>query len=743
MPARRAAVPLFAGLLALAAPGTAAAGPGDELFEKEVRPVLVARCFPCHGNGKSKGGLSLASRASLLKGGDSGPAAVPGKPDNSLLVRAVRHDGARKMPREKLPAREVDALVRWVRAGLPWPGATPLAGNAPFRITPEQRRFWSFQPVKAPPVPAVRDAAWPLTPVDNFILARLEARGLRPAAPADRRALLRRATYDLTGLPPAPEEVEAFVADRSPDAFARVVDRLLASPAYGERWGRHWLDVAHYADTAGETADFPVPAAWRYRNYVFDSFNADKPYDEFVREQVAGDVLAARGPRRLYAERVIATGFLAGARRFGFDPQNYQHLTIEDTLDTLGKAVLGLTVACARCHDHKFDPVSQADYYALYGILASTRYPFPGSEENKRPRDLVPLLPPAEVSPARAVERAYAVAEGPGRNARVHRRGDPLTPGDEVPRRFLEILGGQRLPEGSTGSGRLQLAGWLTDPKNPLTARVMVNRVWLHHFGKGLVTTPNDFGTRGRPPTHPELLDYLAGRFVRDGWGLKALHRLIVLSRTYQMSSADDARARAVDPDNALRWRFERRRLPAEAIRDTLLAVGGGLDRSPGGPHPFPPVTTWGFTQHNPFRAVYDTDRRSAYLMTQRTRRHPFLALFDGPDPNTSTAQRGVSTVPTQALFFLNSPFVHAQAERFAGRLLAAKGEERGRIDLAHRLAFARPARAAEVRAGADYLRACREALVEAGVPAGRREQEAWASYARTLLASNELIYID
>jgi hypothetical protein len=804
---------MLLGLLPAPAPAAEPTAPA-EFFEKQVRPLLVARCISCHGEKKPKGGLRLTSRAAILEGGDSGPGALPGKPEQSRLIRAIRHTDTRKMPREKLPAKEIAVLTRWVRLGLPWPkGASTLKSGKAFRITADQRRFWSFQPVTARAVPAVKDTAWPLNPVDRFILARLEARGLRPAPPADRLTLLRRLTFDLTGLPPTPGELEDFLADRSPQAYARAVDRLLASPAYGEHWGRHWLDVAHYADTAGETADFPVPDAYRYRNYVLNAFNTDKAYDRFLREQVAGDILAGRGPPARFAEGVVATGFLAGARRFGYDPQNYHHLTIEDTLDTLGKAVLGLTLSCARCHDHKFDPISQKDYYALYGILASTRYPFPGSEENKRPRDLVPLLPLAQVNALRApfdartaaltatlrqreadraraetelkrqpktpadakkwtelrtrlqsattardqarkalnshlarppaIPHTYAVAEGRARNARVHKRGDPRTPGDEIPRRFLEILGGQTLPKDATGSGRLQLAGWLTDPKNPLTARVLVNRVWGWHFGEGLVRTPSDFGKRGRRPTHPELLDYLAGSFVRAGWSVKALHRLIVLSRTYQMSSAENARDRAADPNNELLWHFERRRLSAEGIRDALLEVSGALDRSPGGPHPFPPERTWGFTQHNPFVAVYHTPRRSVYLMTQRTRRHPFLALFDGADPNSSTARRSTTTVPTQALFFLNNPFVHAQSDHLARRLLHSAGSERQRIDLAHRLAFGRPAGPAEVRAAGVYLRACQEILAESGVPIARREVAAWASYARTLFASNEFVYLD
>ena len=583
----------------------------------------------------------------------------------------------------------------------------------------------------------VKDAAWNGSPIDRFLQAKREALGLTPVGLADRRVLIRRVTFDLTGLPPTPEEIDAFLADASPTAFEKVVDRLLASPAYGERWGRYWLDVAHYADTAGETADFPVPQAYRYRNYVIDAFNADKPYDQFVREQIAGDLLppVADAPGSPKAgERLIATGFIAGARRFGFDPQNYQYLTIEDTIDTTGKAILGLTVACGRCHDHKFDPIAQADYYALYGIFDSTKYPFPGSEEHKAPSDF-PKLPTGEP--------VYAVGEGTPHNVHIHKRGDPTNLGPEAPRRFLQILGGQPLPAACKGSGRLQLAEWLSSPKNPLTARVMVNRIWQHHFGEGLVRTPNNFGKQGRPPTHPELLDYLADRFVADGWSVKAMHRMILLSRSYKLSSADDEHDRALDPNNESLWCFDRRRLDAEAIRDSLLALSGALDRTMAGPHPFPPADTWNFTQHSPFQAVYETNHRSVYLMTQRTRRHPFLGLFDGADPNASTGQRSTTTVPTQALFFLNDPFVHEQADRLAARLLQAATEDGPRIDLAHRIVYGRPATPDETRAGEEYLRRYVQGLKAAGVPAEKQVAAAWASYARVLFAANEFVYID
>jgi hypothetical protein len=641
--------------------------------------------------------------------------------------------------------------------------------------------------VPPPPDPT----RWADNPVDAFILTRLREHGLRPVPAADRRTLLRRVTFDLIGLPPTPADVDAFLADDSPDAYERVVDRLLASPQYGERWGRHWLDVVRYADTAGDNADYPVPEARLYRDYVIDSFNHDKPYDEFVREQIAGDILAGQGPPEKYAEQVIATGYLALSRRYATGPYELWHLTLEDSIDTTGRAFLGLTLRCARCHDHKFDPVTKQDYYALYGIFASTQYPWAGAEEfasKKFPREhFAPLLPPAaaarrfcawqekrdrlEAEVRKAQKRgdaarvnglgaellnliktslppdlpgAYAVREGQPADAYIQVRGEVDQHGPVVHRgvpKFLE--GGRPVTVPADASGRLQLAEWLTRPDNPLTARVLVNRVWQHHFGKGLVTTPSNFGTRGEPPTHPELLDWLTARFLESGWSIKALHRQILLSKTYQLASADDDANAATDPGNRWYWRCDRRRLDAEAIRDALLAASGKLDLTRPGPHPFPPMDRWGWTQHNPFKEVYASNHLSVYLMTQRFQRHPFLALFDGPDTNTSTEQRTTATVPQQALFWMNDPFVTAQAEGLARRLLAASGDPGVRIDLAHRLAWSRPARPEEVSRGIHYVEEYARGLAEAGAPADRLELEAWTSYARVLLGANEFVYLD
>ncbi len=796
-------------LLALAAGSLPAAGlqekpdpEGVEFFEKRIRPLLVERCYACHSAQaeKAKGGLAVDTREALLRGGNSGPAVVPGDPESSLLIKAIRYaDEDLEMPpkkKDRLSPEQIGDFEGWVRRGAPDPRLADAAAPARPPIDfAEARKFWSFRPVADPAPPEVRDRAWPETPIDRFVLARLEEKGLRPGPDADRRTLLRRATFDLTGLPPAPEEIDAFLADASPEAFARVVDRLLASPHYGERWGRHWLDVVRYADTAGDNSDFPIPQARRYRDWVLRSFNEDKPFDGFVREQVAGDLL----PARTEAERVegvVATGYVAIARRFVDSIEKYHHLTIEDTIDTLGRSVLGLSLGCARCHDHKYDPVPLEDYYALYGIFQSTRYPYPGCETTRHQKDMVPLLPPAEaealLAPYRerlaaleaeakrlegeekalreklkggedaevkrwlkeveaagrdakkkrdafvvegrpAMETAYAVAEGKPENSRVHVKGDPKILGREVPRRFLQVLGGDELPAGDPGSGRLQLARWLTDPANPLTARVLVNRLWLHHFGKGIVATPSDFGARGSPPTHPELLDWLAARFVEGSWSIKAMHRRIMLSRVYRLASRDVPENSSADPRNDLLWRSERRRLDAEAIRDAMLAVSGALDRSPGGSHPFPPEKSWDFSASRPFTAAYDSRRRTVYLMTGRIRNHPFLEVFDGADPNLSTGSRLLTTTSLQALLLMNSKFVSEQAEGFAARLL--KEEEGTRIDRAYALAFGRVPASAERRAGEAFLARARAA--------GAPEERAWASLARVFLASNEFLHVD
>ena len=680
----------------------------------------------------------------------------------------------------------------------------PVAWAAPLEA-PSPAPHWAFQPVTDPSPPPVSDPSWPAGDLDRFVLAKLEERGLSPAPEADRSALARRVTFDLTGLPPEPEEVDGFVNDAGEHALDRLIEKLLASPQYGERWGRHWLDVVRYADTAGDSSDYPVPQLYKYRNWVIRSVADDKPYDRFIREQVAGDLLPATGPEER-ADLLIATGYIALAKRFASDSRAEFHHTLDNAVDTLGTSLLGLSLSCARCHDHKFDPIPSRDYYALYGIFSSTRFPFPGCEHDKRPTDLVPLIPMEEVARIRApfeprlkeieaevakvkaelepfnearrknlpppvqepgrptveelretmrglvekrgkvldeipqYDKAYAVSEGTPANARVHNRGEPGDLGDEVPRGFLTAVGGGPIAE-PKGSGRLELADWLASPTNPLTARVMVNRIWLHHFGKGIVATPNDFGRQGSPPSHPELLDWLASRFIEDGWSVKAMHRRILKSSAYRMSSSDDAANRAIDPAGDYLWRFRRRRLDAESLRDSMLAVSGELDRSMGGPHPFPPEKTWKFTQHNQFSARYDTNRRSIYLMTPRLQRHPFLALFDGPDPNASTGRRGESTTPIQALFAMNDPFVRERAAAFSRRMQDAGSNDDDRIRAAFRVGLSRDPDRGEVEDVKAALAVFRESA-GAG-DSGDRERAAFESVARVILESNEFFYVD
>ena len=676
------------------------------------------------------------------------------------------------------------------------------------------RSWWAFQPVSAPEPPQVRTPAWVSSPIDRFVLAQLEARDLHPAARAEPEVLLRRVYFDLTGLPPTPGELEAFRSDPSPAAFARVVDQLLASPRYGERWGRHWMDVVRYADTAGDNADYPIPEARRYRDFIIDSFNADKSYAQFVREQLAGDLLAGQGPGEPRPEQIVATGFLALARRYATAPFEFMHLTIEDAIETTGRAFLGMTLRCARCHDHKYDPVTKEDYYAVYGIFASTRFPYAGSEEfqskNFGRSGFVPLQPADELKQSTeanhqrietlraeitrleheqetaktnealrkslgdrlknarqelkqrdrfggppGVPLAYAVADATPVNEALQVRGEPAERGAVVPRRApcaLGLPGELAIPSGA--SGRLQLADWIAHRANPLTARVMVNRIWQHHFGQGLVGTPSNFGLRGDVPTHPELLDYLATYFVEHGWSLKAMHRLMLNSATWQQASiAPESTARAVDPANSLQWHHTRRRLEAEAIRDSMLFVAGALDLTPAGPHPFPPFEDWNWTQHNPFKAVYESDHRSVYLMTQRIQRHPFLSLFDAPDANTSTDVRSDSTVPLQALYLMNHPFVQTQAGRLARRVLAQAQSEETRLRLACALAWSRSPTDPELTKFRTFLEQFRQAAGAGGNPdppsarngkvPDKAEEAAWTSCARVLLTANEFFYVD
>ena len=1091
-----------------------------EFFEQKVRPLLQARCFECHGAEKQKGELRLDSRAATIAGGGSGEAVVPGKPDESLLVQAVRYLGDIKMPpRSKLPEAEIAVLVDWVSRGAVWPDAdnkqpepTPTAGEkAGPLFSDEARAFWAFQPVVAPAPPSVRDAAWPKTAIDQFILAGLEAQGLAPAPRADKRTLIRRATLDLTGLPPTPAEVDSFLSDDSPEAFARVVDRLLDSPRYGERWGRHWLDVARYADSNGLDENLAYASAWRYRDYVIAAFNSDKPFDRFVQEQLAGDLLPDTGDSAALIERITATGFLSlgGKMLAEDDPVKMQMDIVDEQVDTIGRAFLGLTLGCARCHAHKYDPIPQEDYYSLAGIFKSTKtmenfnvvarwqerplaapdvvarrdahaqqiaakkaeiasvvsrandelladarrnagayllaatrqrridsltkarkpagddpavrerpgvilieaeefargnvirdrenygkgigvlvnkgelpnfteydvdvpsaglyqfelryaaaqarpcklfvngrlvkadvaagitgtwlpdsqtwfiegfYPlaagrnvirlehpayFPhidklllvpanddadqalksvvilgamGEVREPQPQFVaqwsaflareetakLPVLtvwnefagtsakqdeePPDESQPAglsrglrdrlladprpqtldqladryaelfaeadrawtalqkttpdgkaaalndpvleafrhvlydpegpiavpRNAEEGYspertselkaareqlaemektlpqlpeamAVSEGKPENLRVHLRGSHLTLGRETLRQFPRILAGeQQTPIDERQSGRLQFAQWLTSPGHPLTARVAVNRIWLWHFGEGIVRSPDNFGLLGERPTNPQLLDHLASEFVARGWSIKSLHRLIMSSATYQMSTAFNENAAAVDPENRLMWRMNRRRLEAESIRDSILFVAGTLDLTMGGSLLPTPNRQYVTSTANVNPAIYEAKRRSVYLPVVRSALYEVFQAFDFADPSTLNGRRDSTIVAPQALFMLNSRIVLEQSKALAMQLLAeARIDDAGRIRRLYEIALSRPATEPETTRGLAFVERYSRAAEEKGIPAEEQRLRAWQALCRTILASNEFVYVE
>jgi hypothetical protein len=766
---------------------------GVRFFEQKIRPVLVAQCYECHSaqSKKARGGLRLDTRSGLLEGGDSGPSLVPGKPESSLLIKALRHEENAMPPKNKLADAIVADFVRWIEMGAPDPREGAVA--KPASDADAGRAFWASQPPRRHAAPPVRDGAWPRTPIDRFVLAPLEAKGLRPARDADRPTLLRRLTLDLTGLPPTPEEVDAFEADRSPNFLERAVDRLLASPAFGERWGRHWLDLARYADSNGKDENFTFPQAWRFRDYVIGSFNADKPFDRLVREQIAGDLLPAGSPA-VREEQLTATGFLVVGPKMLFDRDKLKQKmdVVDEQIDTVGRSLLGLTLGCARCHDHKFDPIPTKDYYAMAGVFASTRTldgiklgnplisgwmlrPL-GSDDEKAhaaslahrkraeacaeslrksrvdlkvlegkggcdPRDLAALR--QKIAQLQAEEAKLKATTPPTprlvlavrdeanpEDVPVNVRGNPHVPGEMVPRGFLTVASnGEKARIPANRSGRLELAEWLTGRENPLTARVFVNRVWMHLFGEGLVRTVDDFGARGTPPSHPELLDELALRFVEDGWSVKTLVRSLVLSRAYGLSASDDDNAR-IDPENRLFGRAHRRRLQAEVIRDAMLTVSGRLDRSMGGTS-VAGVGEYATTNNAKAGPVADDDpRRSLYLPVIRNNLPGVFEVFDFADPDVATGRRDTTTVPTQALYLMNSPFVMYQARESARRLLAAASDDEGRLRLLYRLALGRSPTSAESRTALRYLRE------DSG-------EEAWAAVCQAVFGCTEFRFVE
>ena len=913
---------------------------GLEHFEKHVRPLLVKHCYECHAAGEVNGGLLVDTRDGLLKGGDTGPALVPGQPDKSLLVEAVRYKNTdlQMPPKGRLAADEIAALEKWVSLGAPdprvatsAPTAKPAAGDPHSGTAPtgmsiaDGRQFWSFKPVGNPAVPKVQHADWVQNPIDAFLLAKLEAQGLEPAPPADARTLIRRMTFDLTGLPPTSQEVEAFVqsAIRNPQsAIGELIDRLLASPGYGVRWGRHWLDVARYADSNGLDENLAFGNAWRYRDYVVDAFQRDKPFDQFLVEQLAGDLVPWAN-----RETKTATGFLVLGAKVLAEPDRDKLVmdTIDEQLDATGKAFLGMTLGCVRCHDHKFDPVKQTDYYALAAIFKSTQtfgatntgaikhwheYSFATPEEQERlkkidaeiakkkgaaatfrseamaklrkearakaadylvaaagfdpsmpltqverlakplglhPRILHycrlhlayhrdeelfgkwhelaakgdvagiekhfrPLFAEADAAWAAAVkadpkvkalsdarlEVARAAMNDPegflavppkpefafdaetltkyhalAEEARIlesaaddepaamgvaedkvlatlpiHIRGNHRSLGAPVERGFPEVMQTSNVRPilRTNQSGRLELAQWMASTQHPLTARVYVNRVWRWHFGSGIVASTDNFGRLGDRPTHPELLDWLARRFMESGWSTKELHRLILSSNAYRMASVHprEAQAAASDPENRLLWKFRIQRLEAEQIRDAVLAVSSRLDTTLGGKTVPLRNRQFVFDHTSIDHTKYDSLRRSIYLPVIRNNLYTLFEQFDFPDPTMPTGSRNSTVVAPQALLMMNSEVVMDSADELARLLLEQKGNDVDRIALAYQRAYSREPSASEVQRAKSFV----DEMTSRGGSSPSAEEvyvqrrQAWSLFCQSLFASNEFIYV-
>jgi hypothetical protein len=788
-----------------------AAAEGIAFFEKKIRPVLVAQCYKCHSaeSEKIRGGLVLDTREGIRKGGDNGPAVVPGDLKKSLLIKALHHnsDTLKMPPKEKLSDEVIQDFETWVKMGAPDPRDGKKVAHADIDIE-KGRQYWAFQLPKKTTPPAVKDQAWPRTDVDRFLLAALESKGLHPVGDAESHVLIRRLYFDLIGLPPTPEQIDAFMTAAEKDrqkALEAVVDELLASPRFGERWGRHWLDVVRFAESTGRQNNFLYPHAWRYRDYVINSFNADKPYDQFIREQIAGDLLPAKDDKQK-AEQLIATGFLALGPKV-LNERNRQQFAMDqadEQLDVTTQAFLGLTVGCARCHDHKFDPIPQKDYYAMVGIFRSTEtcYGTIRVIQNNQPAALVQL--PREVPLPNALDRLTPEArerlqkqladarkersevrpgdmnqifkiirlqtqiatiqsqldsyfeDGTPKNqamgvrdarfasdSRLYERGELDKPGETVKRGFPQVVATKQ-PTITRGSGRRELAAWLASAENPLTARVLVNRVWLHLFGRGIVPTPDNFGNAGQPPTNQALLDALAVSFVEQGWSVKKLIRSLVLSRAYQLDSKYDGKCAEIDPENALVWRMSRRRLEAEPLRDAMLAISGRLDTTPAKASP---VARAG--EGNAFRALRfggpgggDDRHRTVYTPIIRDQLPESLTLFDFAEPGMVVGERPTTTVPAQSLYLMNNPFVIRQAEAAADRLLAREGTDSDKLRHAWMTFFGRPATDKEVEKAEAFLdRYAKARSGDKDDPKARRA--AWAALTQALFGSAEFQYRD
>lgn len=746
---------------------------GTDFFENKIRPILVKHCYECHGPDEQESDLRLDSYAEILRGGATAPAVVPGKPDESLLLHTIGYeDEELQMPPDgKLSDAVIADFRKWVEMDAPHPDANktsvlPRKGAVDLK---KERKFWSFQPLVDIDIPTVAKSNWPQQSMDYFILSKLEQQQLSPAAPADRRTLIRRVTFDLTGLPPTPDEIEHFLEDKSPDAYQHLIDRLLDSKAYGERWGRFWLDVVRYADSNGLDENVAHGNAWRYRNYVIKAFNEDRPFNEFLTEQIAGDLMPETKSTDTNNRRVIATGFLVlGPKVLAeVDKVKMEMDIIDEQVSTVGQAFMGMTFGCARCHDHKFDPISTEDYYALAGVFKSTTtmesfktiakwneteiasdqdhadYKTASSLIDTKTAELKTFTDAAnkELLAALAVEKlpaapetqypadtkkqhqallaevkkltddrgelpsAMAVTEQEPEDLKVHLRGSHATLGKQVGRGFPEVfISANDHPIDTKSSGRLELAQWLTDPQHPLTARVFVNRIWRWHFGQALQPTTDNFGNLGEQPINQPLLDHLAKTFIDNGWSIKELHRTIMNSSTYRMSSTFNDAANKIDASNRYLWRFPVKRLEAEAIRDSILAVSGLLDRTMGGS--MLPVKNREFLFNHTSKDLtkYDSFVRSVYLPVVRNNLYDFFQLFDYNDASVSNGDRQTTTVAPQALYMLNSPLVDEASCQIVEQLLAENNSLKPRVQQLYVKLLGRKATRQEMSRARQYF---------------------------------------
>lgn len=727
-------------LLLIGVTGPLIAAPRAPNFEREVAAVLLRRCVECHQGPTPSGGLNLTRADGLVKGGDSGAVVSATSPEASILLQRVSHG---EMPPplkgipQRLPEPEIDVLQRWLAAGAVWPPGRVLDLYEQTNDRRGGRDWWSLQPIRRPAVPKLTTESG--HPLDAFVGSRLQREGMTPSLRADRRTLIRRAYHDVLGLPPSADAVEAFIADESPVAWENLIDQLLASPLYGERWGRHWLDLVRFAETSGYERDQTKPFAWKYRDWVVASLNEDRPFHRMILEQLAGDELPDRSEQSL-----IATGFL----RLGTwndepnDPDDYTYDRLEDVVHATSTAFFGLTVKCARCHDHKFDPIPQTDYYRLAsafwpGPLSARDRQFlggPTPEEFGRSdilgwTDLSPTPAPLSMLKNGDRHRPIAVVEPAG-----------LSFLPQQAELFIPPPAGSR-----TTQRRRQLAEWIIDRRNPLTPRVLVNRLWQHHFGHGLVRSVDNFGFTGDKPTHPELLDWLADEFVRHDWRWKPLHRLILTSETWRQSSLSphEAAYRQRDAGNHFWWKAERRRLEAEALRDAMLFASGDVDLRLGGPSFKPTVNPEALEGLSRKAAAWEASspaeqrRRSLYIFSQRSLLPPWMTAFDFSDTTLPCGQRDVTTVAPQALALLNNPFGHEQATALAARVLELSSDDRDRVHRVWRFAYSRSPDAEEVTAALAHVQRQRAQFVE------DQERRAWASLCLVLLNANEFVYVD